>query len=232
MTEAIIEGISGSDDIYGGDLSIVVNFLEPTLKKYNRDHEAVFGLTQNMYNISNTLVASVQSWTELTDFRQRYLLSSNILSNIDKTGFLFLAENLFSNFTITKPFNITTQFSFKYVDVILDTIDPEGEFPHCYDFHQVRLKHFQNQIFSQGSICVPKEALNATDGLGNGVATSLEFYNGDDLLFPSFHYEPESNLSSIIGFSLDNNAKVELSRNAEPVRITFKQVTLIFKLLS
>ena len=63
--------------------------------------------------------------------------------------------------------------------------------------------------------------------MGHGVATAMEFYNGDDLLFPSFQYEPLSNLSSIIGFSLDNNSKVELSRDAEPVRIRFKQVTII-----
>ena len=78
----------------------------------------------------------------------------------------------------------------------------------------------------QGSICIPNEALSTTNGMGHGVATAMEFYNEDDLLFPSFQYDPQSNLSSIIGFSLDDNSKVELSRDAEPVRIRFKQVTM------
>ena len=64
------------------------------------------------------------------------------------------------------------------------------------------------------------------------MATALEFYNGDNLLFPSFQYDPQSNLSSIIGFSLDNNSKVELSRDAQPVRIRFKQVIVFTKLQS
>ena len=68
--------------------------------------------------------------------------------------------------------------------------------------------------------------------MGHGVATALEFYNGDNLLFPSFQYDPQSNLSSIIGFSLDNNSKVELSRDAQPVRIRFKQVIVFTKLQS
>ena len=72
--------------------------------------------------------------------------------------------------------------------------------------------------------------MGTTNGMGHGVAIALEFYNGDNLLFPSFQYDPQSNLSSIIGFSLDNNSKVELSRDAQPVRIRFKQVTVFTKL--
>ena len=137
VTEAIIKGMSGSNDIFGGDLSAVVYLLEPTLRKYNRDNEEVLELTRNMYNISNTLLASYAAWTELTDFHQRYLLSTNILSNIDNTGFLYLSEQL-SNFTPTPNFNLTKQFSFQHLDVILDTLDPEKALPHCYDFTQVR----------------------------------------------------------------------------------------------
>ena len=138
VTEAIIKGMSGSNDIFGGDLSAVVYLLEPTLRKYNRDNEEVLGLTRNMYNISNTLLASYAAWTELTDFHQRNLLSTNILSNIDNTGFLYLSEHQFSNFTPTTNFNLTKQFSFQHLDVILDTLDPEKALPHCYDFNQVR----------------------------------------------------------------------------------------------
>ena len=138
MTEAIIKGMSGSNDIFGGDLSAVVHFLEPTLRKYNQDNEEVLGLTRNMYNISNTLLSSFIAWTELTDFHQRYLLSTNILGNIDNTGFLFLSEHLFSNFTPTTSFyNITMRFNFQHLDVILDTLDPEKALPHCYAFDQV-----------------------------------------------------------------------------------------------
>ena len=74
--------------------------------------------------------------------------------------------------------------------------------------------------------------MGTTNGMGHGVATALEFYNGDNLLFPSFQYDHQSNLSSIIGFSLDNNSKVELSRDAQPVRIRFKQVIVFTKLQS
>ena len=138
VTEEIMKHMSGSNDIFGGELSIVVHLLEPTLRKYNRDNEEVYGLTSNMYNISNTLLASYTAWTELTNFHQRHLLSTNILSIIDNTGFLFLSENLFSNFTPTTTLtNITTRFSFQHLDVILDTLDSEKAFPRCYDFEQV-----------------------------------------------------------------------------------------------
>ena len=66
--------------------------------------------------------------------------------------------------------------------------------------------------------------MSSTNGLGHGVATALEFFNGDNLLFPSFQHNPWSNLSSIVGFSLDNNSKVELPHDAKPIRIRFKQV--------
>ena len=71
--------------------------------------------------------------------------------------------------------------------------------------------------------------MSITNGLGHGVATALQFFNGDDLLFPSFQYDPQSNLSSIIGFSLDNNSRVELPRDAEPIKIRFKQVIIFFQ---
>ena len=140
VTIAIINGISGSDEIFGGDLSVVVNLLEPMLRKYNGDNEEVGGLTRNMFYISNTLLASYQAWTELTDFHQRYLLSTDIIGNIESTGFLFLSEKLSSNFApnSTPLNNITKQFSFQHLDVILDTLDSEEAFPHCYYFDQVR----------------------------------------------------------------------------------------------
>lgn len=143
VTDAIIKGISSSNDIFGGDLLVVVHLLEPILRKYNRDNEEVCVLTRNMFNISNTLLASCTAWTELTDFHQRYQLSTNILSNIDKTGFLFLSENPFSNFTTT---NFTKRFTFQHLDVIVDTIDSERVFPHCYDFDEVNVFYFSTQF--------------------------------------------------------------------------------------
>ena len=139
MTKEIIHGISGAEHIFGGDLSAVVRFLKPTLQRYNRDNEEVFNLTNNMYNISNILFTSYEAWTELTDFGQRYQLSSNILANIDNTGFLFLSETMFS--TMLTHFNQTVQFSFQTFEVILDIIDPTQAISSCYKFNQVRNQH-------------------------------------------------------------------------------------------
>ena len=136
MTKEIIHGISGAEHIFGGDLSAVVRFLKPTLHRYNRDNEEVFNLTNNMYNISNILFTSYEAWIELTDFGQRYQLSSNILANIDNTGFLFLSETMFS--TTLTHFNQTVQFSFQTFEVILDIIDPTQAISSCYKFNQVR----------------------------------------------------------------------------------------------
>ena len=101
---------------------------------YNKDSEDVFSLTRNIYNISNTLLASFQAWTELTDFDQRYRLSTNILRIIDNTGFLFLSDHQLSASAKTQ-----TNFSFEHLKVILDTIGPERSFSRCYDFEQVRI---------------------------------------------------------------------------------------------
>ena len=134
VTEAIIEGISSSNDMFGGDLSVVVDLLEQIIQIYNRDSEDVSSLTRNIYSISNTLLASFQAWTELTDFDQRYRLSTNILRIIDNTGFLFLSDHQLSASAKTQ-----TNFSFEHLKVILDTIGPERSFSRCYDFEQVRI---------------------------------------------------------------------------------------------
>ena len=137
VTEAIIKGISSSNDMFGGDLSVVVDLLEQILQIYNKDSEDVFSLTRNIYNILNTLLASFQAWTELTDFDQRYRLSTNILRIIDNTGFLFLSDHQLSASEKNQ-----TNFSFEHLKVILDTIGPERSFSRCYDFDQVRIQHF------------------------------------------------------------------------------------------
>ena len=225
MSKEIIHNLSGSDHMFGGDLSAVVRFLQPTLQKYNRDKEEVFNLTNNLYNISDILFTSYEAWTELTDFGQRYKLSTNILANIDNTGFLYLYETEFSLFM---QFNITMQFNFKSLVVILDKIDSTGALPNCYDFDQVRNQNHHItplSIILQGSICLPSEVWGTKPGLGHVVVSALEFYNGDSLIFPAFKTNPQSNLSSIISLSVDNNSKVELPLDGEPIRIRFNQVT-------
>ena len=116
---------------------MVVDLLGQIIQIYNKDSEDVFSLTRNIYNISNTLLASFQAWTELTDFDQRYRLSTNILRIIDNTGFLFLSDHQLSASAKTQ-----TNFSFEHLKVILDTIGPERSFSRCYDFEQVTIKHF------------------------------------------------------------------------------------------
>ena len=80
-------------------------------------------------------------------------------------------------------------------------------------------------IILQGSICLPAEVWGTKPGLGHVVVSALEFYNGENLLFPAFQTHPQSNLSSIISLSVDNNSKVELPLDGEPIRIRFNQVT-------
>ena len=45
-------------------------------------------------------------------------------------------------------------------------------------------------------------------------------------MLPSFTYDPQTNLSTVIGFSIDNGSKVQLAGDAEPIRITFNQVRI------
>ena len=121
------------------------------------------------------------------------------------------------------------QFNFKSLVVILDKIDSTGALPNCYDFDQVRNQNHHIpplSIILQGSICLPGEVWGTKPGLGHVVVSALEFYNGDNLLFPAFQTHPQSNLASIISLSVDNNSKVELPQDGEPIRIRFNQVPL------
>ena len=112
----------------------------------------MFNLTNNMYNISNILFTSYEAWIELTDFGQRYQLSSNILAHIDNSGFLFLSETMFS--TMLAHFNQTVQFSFQTLEVILDIIDPTQAISSCYKFNQVRNQHHHNLSVSCRALSV------------------------------------------------------------------------------
>ena len=131
MTEAIISGLSGSDVIFGGDLHTVVTLFGPIIQKYNSANYESFVLITNMYQISNMLVNSSEAWGDLTNFGERYLLSTAILANIDNMGFLFLSENPFTRGPII--------FNFSHMGVILDAQKKPTErgFPNCYQFNQV-----------------------------------------------------------------------------------------------
>ena len=132
VTEAIISGLSTSDVIFGGDLHTVVSLFDPIIQKYNRANYESFVLITNMYQISNMLVNSSKAWGDVTDFVDRYLLSTAILTNIDNIGFLFLSENPFTKGPI--------MFNFSHIGVILDTQKASTElgFPNCYQFNQVK----------------------------------------------------------------------------------------------
>ena len=131
MTEAIISGLSDSDVIFGGDLHTVVSLFDPIIQKYNRANYESFVLITNMYQISNMLVNSSEAWGDVTDFGDRYLLSTAILTNIDNIGFLFLSENPFTKGPV--------MFNFSHIGVILDAQKASTElgFPNCYKFNQV-----------------------------------------------------------------------------------------------
>ena len=131
MTEAIISGLSGSDVIFGGDLHTVVSLFDPIIQKYNTANYESFVLITNIYKISNMLLNSSEAWGDVTNFGERYLLSTAILTNIDDIGFLFLAEN---------PFIKGPKISnFSHIGVILDARKAPTElgFRSCYQFKQV-----------------------------------------------------------------------------------------------
>ena len=92
-----------------------------------------------MYKISNMLVNSSEAWGDVTDFGDRYLLSTAILTNIDNIGFLFLSENPFTKGPII--------FNFSHIGVILDAQKAPTElgFPNCYQFNQVNTDLKENQ---------------------------------------------------------------------------------------
>ena len=134
MTEAIISGLSGSDVIFGGDLHTVVSLFDPIIQKYNTANYESFVLITNIYKISNMLLNSSEAWGDVTNFGERYLLSTAILTNIDDIGFLFLSEN---------PFIKGPKISnFSHIGVILDAQKTPTElgFANCYQFNQVGVK--------------------------------------------------------------------------------------------
>ena len=76
----------------------------------------------------------------------------------------------------------------------------------------------------QGSICIPEEVYNNINMTRHGVASAIEFDNKENLLLPSFQNDPETNLSTVVSFSLNNSSEVKIADYSLPIRITFDQV--------
>ena len=70
-----------------------------------------------------------------------------------------------------------------------------------------------------GKICLPN---NTKQRLS--VASALQFNNREGLLFPLFSNDPQKNLSTIIGLSINDKLHVELPSGSPTVQITFYQV--------
>ena len=80
----------------------------------------------------------------------------------------------------------------------------------------------------QGSICIPREVYDNTDNAGQGVASAIEFNNKENLLFPLFQNNPQTNLSTVISFSINSSSEVQITDESSPIRITFNQVKSLF----
>ena len=76
----------------------------------------------------------------------------------------------------------------------------------------------------QGSICIPREVYDNTDNAGQGVASAIEFNNKENLLFPLFQNNPQTNLSTVISFSMNTSSEVQITDESSPIRISFNQV--------
>ena len=200
----------------------MVSLFDPIIQKYNTANYESFVLITNIYKISNMLLNSSEAWGDVTNFGERYLLSTAILTNIDDIGFLFLSEN--PSMKGPKIFN------FSHIGVILDARKAPTElgFPSCYQFKQVcyMLKKTQDDYRQQGPNCIPSAVYDEVSDTAHGVASAVQFCNRENLLLPSFQYDPQTNLSTVISFSIDNGSKVQLADDVEPIRITFNQVKL------
>ena len=86
------------------------------------------------------------------------------------------------------------------------------------------MQKYRPDACQQGSICIPEEVYNNIDITGHGVASAIEFDNKENLLLPSFQNDPQTNLSTVISFSLNNGTEVKIADDSLPIRITFDQV--------
>ena len=218
--------------LFGGDLLEVIGFLDPLYWKQDQQVKTQQGgnFTEQMYSIADSLLKCDLVWGEVQSDTKRYGASSHILQSIDKVGFLFLRQH-----------NGTFNFTFKRLAVTVKNETSDKNSWSCFEFpsngYGGSVVRYRNERgiedgFPSGKICIPNIAYNNTKQ-GLGVASVLQFnnnregLNGEGLIFPLFSNEPQTNLSTIIGLSIDNKTHVDLPYGSPPLQITFYQVCQI-----
>ena len=237
IADTLVDSLGKSEcGLFGSDLLEVIGLLDPLYSKQEQQVRTQEGgnFTEQMYSIADSLLKCDLVWGEVQSGDLRYHASSQILQSIDKVGFLFLRQN-----------NGTFHFTFKRLAVTLknETTDKTSwscfEFPsNGYGGHAVTYRNesgIELQLedgFPSGKICIPNIAHNNTKQ-GLSVASALQFnnsregLNGEGLIFPSFSNDRKTNLSTIIGLSIDNKTHVDLPSGSPPLQITFYQVCQI-----
>ena len=201
VVDALMDSLGNNEcQLFGGDLLRIVLFLDPLyLKQQQARNNQDKNFTRQMFAIVDTLLTCDLVWGEVPEDFVRYNASSEILKSIDKVGFLFLSQNK-GIFTL----NLTS------LVVTLKNETSDRSSSSCFEF-------------GSSTICVPKKAYNNTEE-GLSVASELHFNNRVDLIFPLFSSDRLTNISTIIGLSIDNKTSVDLPKGSPPVQITFNQV--------
>ena len=201
VVDALMDSLGKNKcELFGGDLLKIVSFLDPLYQKQQKARNNLDrNFTRQMFSITDTLLTCDLVWGEIPEDFVRYNASSEILKSIDKVGFLFLSQNK-GIFTL----NLTS------LVVTLKNETSDRSSSSCFEF-------------GSSTICVPKMAYNNTEE-GLSVASELHFNNRVDLIFPLFSSDRLTNISTIIGLSIDNKTRVDLPKGSPPVQITFNQV--------
>ena len=202
VVDALMDSLGKNKcELFGGDLLKIVSFLDPLYQKQQKArNNQGRNFTRQLFSITDTLLTCDLVWGEIPEDFVRYNASSEILKSIDKVGFLFLQQH-------HEPF----YFNSMSLVVALRNDSDDKSSQICFGFHS-------------GRICVPKTAYNDTKE-GLSVASELHFNNRVDLIFPFFSSDRLTNISTIIGLSIDNKTSVDLPKGSPPVQITFEQVS-------
>ena len=224
IVDTLVDSLGKSQcDLFGGDLLEISSYLDPLYLKQEQQVRTQDGgnFTVQMYSITDSLIKCDHVWGEVPSDAIRYDVSSQILQSIDKVGFLFLRQNIG-----------TFNFTFYSLAVTLKNGTTNKNSWSCFEFPSgsygspvVRFRHKWGvkDGVPLGKICIPNVAYNNTRQ-GLSVASALQFNNRERLIFPSFSNDPQTNLSTIIGLSIDNKTHVDLPSGSPPVQITFYQV--------
>ena len=228
IVDTLMEKLGKSQcELFGGDLLEIASYLDPLYLKQEQQVRAQDGgnFTEQMYSIADSLLKCDLVWGEIPSNAARYDVSSQILQSIDKVGFQFLRQNI-------GTFNFT--FNSLAVTLKNESTDKNSwscfEFPWgSYDNPIVQFRHERGVKDGGplGKICIPNVAYNNTVQ-GLSVSSALQFNNREGLIFPLFSNDPQTNLSTIIGLSIDNKTHVDLPSGSPTVQITFYQVCQIF----